>query len=180
MGLLYSLAVVYEALLFNDPSIKFLTRWGVWLVMLYYAAALLSHYSSSFHRPAIVLYVTAWTLEFPICLVFWTWIYPNSNMNMQPFFSYSAHGGLFLVLIIELSLNSVVFKWKHFRYPIATAAAYQIVNIYYTVTSGPVYPGLNYGGVESVLMIGLALGSMVGGYWLGVVATTNKTKARIA
>jgi len=180
LGMAYSLAVIYETRHFNEPSLKFLTRWGVWLIALYYAVALLSHASARFHRTAVVLYVTAWTLEFPICLVFWTWIHWVLNVYIPPFFNYSAHGGLLLLLVLELPLNAVDFQWKDLSYPIATAVAYQGVNLYYTVTSGPVYPGLNYSGAESALMVGYVLAAILGGYWLGVQTTKGKNKTKAA
>ena len=177
IGMVYSLAVLNEALAFaTQPFFKFLTHWGVALAVLYFALALFSHFLPQVRRAAAVLYVTTWTIQFPICMIYWFWIHSRINKFIPVFFNYSAHGGLLVALVLELPLNSVEFRWKDMLYPVSTAALYQVVNIYYTLVDGPVYPGLSYSGMESVMLIGSAVALLLTAYWLGVQATHRKNK----
>jgi hypothetical protein len=123
--------------------------------------------------------VSAWSVQFLISVVFWVWISPKINFQIPPFFNYSAHGGLLLTLCGELPINSVVFLPKDMVYSVAVLLGYQGVNLYFTAIDGPVYPGLNYQGSESVILIGFALSVYLGSYFAGVFLTRSRTLRKV-
>ncbi|KAM3137846.1 hypothetical protein pb186bvf_010089 [Paramecium bursaria] len=143
-----------------------LTEWGgfcdylyFWLVSIENLSYLLNDRKQFFHDQLWVvtqlIFTIAITLEIPICLMYWGYIFPNEGAHSVNFFllELNLHAIIIILIIIEFYLNDIIIPRKHGYILIFIAVAYLIVNLSYVLITGlEVYPGINWINVLSYII----------------------------
>ena len=78
------------------------------------------------------------------------------------------HGGIFLCILIEIVINNIAFKWKHFILIAISSLAYFIINITVTLADKPVYPMMDWKSIKSYGFIAVGLITVVLTFMSGV------------
>lgn len=95
------------------------------------------------------LYEFAFCTQFLIVMIFWGFIVPqlgglakfgglNILLNTQ------LHGGLFIAIIIDTVLNNIEFIKSHLHIVFTVTLFYCVINMFYSLTWEPVYPGITW------------------------------------
>ncbi len=97
-----------------------------------------------------MIFEVAFSIELTITLVFWVIIFPAAaGMNPEDLgfvvdtryivMTINMHGGIFLILWMELIVNRMRFKRNDFLFVLLFAGCYGIINFSYTFLKEPVY-----------------------------------------
>lgn len=156
----------------------FLTHWGVCSVLLFYISSLLAIRWRRFAPVSHALYELAWTLEFIISIVFWTWVYPQETDAAPLAYNVSVHACMLLFILCDYPLNRLSFRTKWALFPICTLICYSIVNVPITFDIGEVYPRMNYENGWTYLVICYSFIVCIAAYALGKVLDRLKASRR--
>ena len=136
----------------------FLTHWGVMAVAGYFTLVL-GAYSYEEVRPvAYLAFEAAVVLELIVVIGFWVTVYPFLTFPLEPIYNLTVHGGLFLLLCVDYSLNRIAFVPRHYTLPALILALYTLLNAWVSITVQPIYPLITFTDVTSyVIMTGIFL-----------------------
>ncbi|KAM3137843.1 hypothetical protein pb186bvf_010086 [Paramecium bursaria] len=135
-----------------------LTNWGVCCNYLYFWLACIENvtyflnenkqfYHNKLWMAAQFIFMIAITLEIPICIMYWGFIFFVGGFEKIDFLllEVNIHAIIILLIIIEFYLNDIIIPRKHGLIFIFLSLAYLIVNLTYVlVTELEIYPGVNW------------------------------------
>ena len=169
---------------------RFLTRWGVFTVTVYFLLICLSYYKykegkvtdnenpHALWKYAHIICEVAFALQILIPPFYWIFVYPTDYPNhttvgfLQTF---SAHFVTALMIWIENAFNKVRFIPRHVVIICSFSVIYIIINFTATkVMERPVYPNIRYDGISTLFTLIMAFAMGIGGFSLGLLLTKIK------
>jgi hypothetical protein len=202
----YFSAIIFRTIVFGLSSvdtyymyklqpkfIMFATNWGQMLTNLYYLLALLQAIfrmgkENAFTRVLSTVFHIALSFEFLIFIFYWPKLSYEDFLRCLEFadewrrkyeFACSIWRHLVnpLVLWMPLLTNYTKFQTRTIWPLIMLSVAYMYNNYYFTQKNGePVYPGMDWASLESLIQMILAIGLTLGGFYtaLGVSRAMRK------
>lgn len=149
--LINSFIFIYFAIEDHDLEyFVYLTNWGLFLTSFYFLCAVLSYY---FIEEVVLrnLFLVIWAFNWLITLVYWGYLYPTEGSSGL-FRSSLTHSVPLMVTLIEYLQSQVVFERGHYIFPMSGLLAYLLlVLVPYTLTFRPIYAGIDFRGMFSVI-----------------------------
>ena len=187
---LFSLLLSEIIYLWSLRPFIFLTLWGYTLSTIVFGMMIPysfinkdqeSGFQKYMYRTCLVMYSTAFTIEFLITLVFWTLLYEGVPVfqNIDTFNLHSYHFLPLLFLLIDYITNRWMLVYSHVIFIELFAVVYAVFNCAYVLsTDDIIYPIVTWRDFGSYMyIIGIFIG-VVGVYIPSVYISHKKYRAR--
>ena len=195
-GFIYFAVNVHDSFLqFKDKGffeLQYFTVWGVWMTMIYFLFATITHvryeqkphaqrdshsmwHSWKWHSS---LFMTALLWECVIASVYWTILYPSDRARLKGdvaknIWNVFDHAVPIIVLFTDWFLNRIYFEWNQLYPNMIIFLFYGLVNLTVTYVTGvPVYEPMSWDSVGS-WFLALAMIPLAALYWVGLYYLTR-------
>jgi len=175
-------------------SFRFLTRWGIFWVALYFMLTCLCYFvyrdesdikkSGPFAlwKFTNVIGEMAFTLQVLIPIFYWGFVYGTEKLS-EPFETWiyktiAAHGVTAAFIWVDIAFSRLKFYKNHSVIIVIFGILYCIINFSVTKYTGePVYKPIDWKTFKSFVLLGGALVLILAGFVLGLFITRIKSKA---
>jgi len=146
----------------------YLTEWNQMLAFIYFIFAIFSQYKEVAgllqefpgRQITFVLFETSFSLTFTVVVLFWAVIFPTENVSagVEMFQEVTQHGIIGVWLILEFTLNRILFTLSHIVWVLLFAILYLVWNAIYTIEVSPIYSVLTY---QTPYSAGIVIGGLI-------------------
>ena len=170
--------------------LRFLTVWGYLMNLAAQSALFIATHTnpqlpakewvSPAWKAALLLYELAFSMQFPITIVYWVAIFPSDQEIDSPFQHFrnlQVHLCLLVFYLCDFFMSGVYFNKAHAKWVAALTLAYLAFNMACTFLDRPVYPVINWRDRLSFVFGGVAVTLCVSAFQIFSSVSSRRFKA---
>ncbi|KAM3137842.1 hypothetical protein pb186bvf_010085 [Paramecium bursaria] len=176
-----------------EKNFLYFSLWGNYAVYFYFGftsienvSYFLNHstqfYHDSFWKVTQLLYTIALVFQLSIFALFWVFTFTKivPFRSDDSFLNINLHAVSVFLIIIDLVLNQIIIKRKHFTILLVICILYFIVNFGFVYGSEQfIYPGITWDNLISYALVVVSIGLVSISFWICVYLTEKLKIAEI-